>query len=55
MAAALLLKEDDFELERLNAPSRWNTLRAFRVLGWWDRGSIRQEAGRSMMGLGLRR
>jgi len=27
-----------FELERLGAPSRWNTLRALRVLRWWDRG-----------------
>jgi hypothetical protein len=27
-----------FELERLGAPSRWNTLRALRVLTWWDRG-----------------
>jgi hypothetical protein len=26
-----------FELERLGAPSRWNTLRALRVLNWWDR------------------
>lgn len=26
-----------FELERLRAPSRWNTLRALRVLRWWDR------------------
>ncbi len=26
-----------FELERLDAPSRWNTLRALRVLSWWDR------------------
>jgi hypothetical protein len=26
-----------FELERLGAPSRWNTLRALRVLTWWDR------------------
>jgi hypothetical protein len=24
-----------FELERLGAPSRWNTLRALRVLRWW--------------------
>ncbi len=24
----------DFELERVRAPSRWNTL---RVLKWWDR------------------
>lgn len=27
-----------FELERLGAPSRWNTLRALRVLKWWDNG-----------------
>jgi hypothetical protein len=26
-----------FELERLGTPSRWNTLRALRVLRWWDR------------------
>jgi hypothetical protein len=25
-----------FELERLGAPSRWNTLRALRVLRWWN-------------------
>src|SRR5580765_1042505 len=25
-----------FELERLGAPSRWNTLRAMRVLKWWN-------------------
>jgi hypothetical protein len=25
-----------FELERVGAPSRWNTLRALRVLNWWD-------------------
>ena len=25
-----------FEIERLGAPSRWNTLRALRVLKWWD-------------------
>jgi len=24
-----------FELEHLGAPSRWNTLRALRVLKWW--------------------
>ncbi len=29
-----------FELERLGAPSRWNTLRALRVLSWWDRASV---------------
>jgi hypothetical protein len=28
-----------FELERLGAPSRWNTLRALRVLKWWDLGA----------------
>ncbi|HUF27885.1 MAG TPA: hypothetical protein VMM18_12995 [Gemmatimonadaceae bacterium] len=27
-----------FAMERLGAPSRWNTLRALRVLGWWERG-----------------
>ena len=26
-----------FELERAGAPSRWNTLRALRVLKWWNR------------------
>jgi hypothetical protein len=25
-----------FQLERQGAPSRWNTLRALRVLRWWD-------------------
>jgi hypothetical protein len=25
-----------FELERIGAPSRWNTLRALRVLKWWE-------------------
>jgi hypothetical protein len=29
-----------FELERLGAASRWNTLRALRVLRWWDRGNV---------------
>jgi hypothetical protein len=28
-----------FELERVGAPSRWNTLRALRVLEWWESGS----------------
>lgn len=28
-----------FALERPGAPSRWNTLRALRVLRWWDRGA----------------
>ena len=32
-----------FELERLGAPSRWNTLRALRVMKWWDRGAHSQE------------
>jgi len=26
-----------FDLEEAGAPSRWNTLRALRVLKWWDR------------------
>ncbi len=26
-----------FELESVGSPSRWNTLRALRVLRWWDR------------------
>jgi hypothetical protein len=26
-----------FEMERVGAPSRWNTLRALRVLKWWHR------------------
>lgn len=26
-----------FQLERIGAPSRWNTLRALRVLKWWNR------------------
>jgi hypothetical protein len=30
-----------FELERLGAPSRWNTLRALRVLKWWEGGNRR--------------
>ena len=28
-----------FELERRGAPSRWNTLRALRVLKWWGKGA----------------
>jgi hypothetical protein len=28
-----------FDLEAVGAPSRWNTLRALRVLRWWDRES----------------
>jgi hypothetical protein len=30
-----------FELERPGAPSRWNTLRALRVLKWWEPGAPR--------------
>jgi hypothetical protein len=26
-----------FEMERVGAPSRWNTLRSLRVMRWWDR------------------
>lgn len=28
-----------FKLERIRGPSRWNTLRALRVLKWWEEGS----------------
>jgi len=28
-----------FEMEKLGQPSRWNTLRALRVLKWWERSS----------------
>ena len=29
-----------FDLESgVGAPSRWNTLRALRVLDWWERGT----------------
>jgi len=39
-----------FEMERVGAPSRWNTLRALRVLKWWDRGERETErsAGRAI-------
>ena len=30
-----------FELENLGEPSRWNTLRALRVLRWWEAGMKR--------------
>jgi hypothetical protein len=29
-----------FDLERLGTPSRWNTLRALRVLKWWGDGRL---------------
>jgi hypothetical protein len=32
-----------FQLERLGAPSRWNTLRALRALKWWDQGTAKRE------------
>jgi hypothetical protein len=32
-----------FKLERLGTPSRWNTLRALRVLRWWNRGEGRRD------------
>jgi hypothetical protein len=31
-----------FEMERPREPSRWNTLRALRVLKWWDCGKRRR-------------
>ena len=36
-----------FELERLGLASRWNTLRALRVLKWWDRVSAHNHGTRS--------
>jgi hypothetical protein len=35
-----------FEMERLGAPSRWNTLRALRVLKWWNAGGKNSARGR---------
>jgi hypothetical protein len=32
-----------FEMERVGASSRWNTLRALRVLKWWDRAAVPPE------------
>jgi len=26
-----------FEMENMGEPSRWNTLRALRILKWWER------------------
>jgi hypothetical protein len=34
-----------FELERIGAPSRWNTLRALRVLKWWQSTTSVQPPG----------
>ena len=33
-----------FDMEKVGAPSRWNTLRALRVLQWWEGGSRRNPA-----------
>jgi len=33
------------DLEDVGTPSRWNTLRALRVLRWWDGGADRGDAG----------
>lgn len=37
-----------FEMERIGAPSRCNTLRAMRVLTWWDNGD--KKAGSPLNG-----
>lgn len=47
-----------FELERLGAPSRWNTLRALRVLKWWESDPLEKNRlkfcrGSSKRGTGL--
>ena len=45
-----------FELERPGAPSRWNTLRALRVLRWWgDTGERRRRASHPGSPAGCRR
>jgi hypothetical protein len=44
-----------FELEQLGAPSRWNTLRALRVLKWWDGGSTPRSARSALRGWNRRR
>jgi hypothetical protein len=33
-----------FRLERVGAASRWNTLRALRVLQWWDRAATKRRS-----------
>jgi hypothetical protein len=35
-----------FEMEKIGKPSRWNTLRALRVLRWWDTQSRRRKSTR---------
>jgi len=40
-----------FEMERLGAPSRWNTLRALRVLKWWNAGGKNSARGRKAKAL----
>jgi hypothetical protein len=29
-----------FEMEQIGGPSRWNMLRALRVLRWWNRNVV---------------
>jgi hypothetical protein len=36
-----------FEMEQVGNPSRWNTLRALRVLAWWEHSLKRQKSPRS--------
>jgi hypothetical protein len=36
-----------FEMEKPGEPSRWNTLRALRVLGWWQGGNDRPRESKS--------
>jgi hypothetical protein len=44
--------KEHFELERRGAPSRWNTLRALRVLEWWDGAVYFRHAGGRSAALG---
>jgi hypothetical protein len=40
-----------FELERLGTPSRWNTLRALRVLKWWDMRARERQPDRGRLNI----
>jgi hypothetical protein len=39
----VLFAKTYFQLERIGMPSRWNTLRALRVLKWWNRAETAGE------------
>jgi hypothetical protein len=43
-----------FEMERLGRPSRWNTLRALRVLRWWEGSAALKHHTRPDLGVARR-